>query len=193
MEIRSIAGVLGLMALLSACAEHPTPTAAPAAIPDNAEQSAPVVTEPAPAAPAAAPAPQGLEQPKSAESAAQDDELSTLEGAEHALDRAKNDLDRLALADASAKLGRAAPTGGAAKPKKEDTQRTGAPSAADAATSTPRAAVCGNACRAFASLSRAANAVCRLDGDNGKHCTRAKRMVADAEPRVAACACLAAD
>jgi len=48
---------------------------------------------------------------------------------------------------------------------------------------------CGLACRAFTSLSRAAQAVCRLDGDGGERCSRARQAVSDAEARVASCSC----
>lgn len=48
---------------------------------------------------------------------------------------------------------------------------------------------CATACRAFASLGRAATAVCRLAGDEDARCTRAKGIVSEAERRVATCSC----
>ncbi len=49
---------------------------------------------------------------------------------------------------------------------------------------------CATACRAFASLKRAAAAVCRLAGPEGQpRCTRARNVVADGEQRVAGCGC----
>ena len=177
--------------MLSACAEQrATEPAAPASSPASfaappAAEAAPVTA--APATPAAAPAPQGLDQPRSTDSSAKDEEFTNLEAAERALNQAKSDLDRLALAEAPVQVGRAAPRDGAPKAEKKD-KTAHAASAGAAASSAPNA-LCDNACRAFASLSRAASAVCRLDGDGGSHCSRAKKVVADSQQRVASCAC----
>ena len=181
--------ILWLVTGAFACANQRSEApAAPAASPNSvspATESAPAL-EPAPASPAAAPAPapQGLDQPK-AEESARDEEFTTLEAAERALNQAKADLDRLALAEPTPTLGRGAASGA----EKKDAKR--APSAAGASAdgvSAPNAQ-CENACRAFASLTRAASAVCRLDGDNGTHCSHAKRVVSDSERRVANCTC----
>lgn len=179
------------MAMLSACAEqHATEPGAPASSPaafasPPAAEAAPIA---APAAPAAAPAPQGLDQARSSESAGNDEEFTSLEAAERALNQAKSDLDRLALADAPVQVGRAAPADGAPKAEKKD--KSAHASGAGAAAASPAASgMCDNACRAFASLSRAASAVCRLDGDGGSHCSRAKKVVADSQQRVSSCAC----
>jgi hypothetical protein len=49
---------------------------------------------------------------------------------------------------------------------------------------------CGQTCRAFSSLRRAADAVCRLaPPEEQSRCTRAKGTVAEAERRVAGCGC----
>jgi hypothetical protein len=49
---------------------------------------------------------------------------------------------------------------------------------------------CATACRAFASLKRAADAVCRLAGpDEQPRCARARGVVAEGERRVAGCGC----
>jgi hypothetical protein len=192
MNIRRISYALWVLSLLASCAEpRAAEPAAPASSPDKASFATAPAAEPVPAAapPAAAPAPQGLDQARSAESSAKDEELTTLEAAERALNRAKSDLDRLALAEAPVQVGRAAPADGAPKAeKKEKAAHARAGAGAAAASSAPNA-LCDNACRAFASLSRAANAVCRLDGDSGSHCSRAKRVVADSQQRVANCAC----
>lgn len=170
------------------CANQKSEQAAPAASPNNAVQSAPVAPESQYAAPAAAPAP-ALDRSKSAE-AARDDEFQTLEAAERALDQAKADLDRLALAEPTPTLG------GSGAAEKKDSKRGGAPAPAAraaAADGQPGGAAsnaqCESACKAFASLTRAANAVCRLDGDGGSHCAKAKKVVTDSSGRVAACTC----
>ncbi len=174
-------GILSI-ALGGACANQKSEQAAPAASPNNAVLSAPASEAAPPPPPAAAPAPV-LDQPKSAESA-RDEEFTSLADAERALDQAKADLDRLALAEPTPALGRS----GAAE--KKDAKR-GAPSAAGAAApaGVGPSGQCENACKAFASLTRAANAVCRLDGDGGSHCAKAKKVVTDSAGRVAACTC----
>jgi hypothetical protein len=48
---------------------------------------------------------------------------------------------------------------------------------------------CLNACKAYASLVRAKNAVCRLDVPNGPRCARAESIVRDATPQVQSCQC----
>jgi len=141
-----------------------------------------------PSAPAPAPAPQGLDKARTSESRGNDEEFTNLEAAERALNQAKSDLDRLALADAPVQIGRAAPADRAPKAEKKD-KSAHAASAGEAAPSSAPTALCDNACRAFASLSRAASAVCRLDGNGGSHCSRAKKVVADSQQRVSACAC----
>jgi len=183
---RSVVGFgILLVACGGACANQKSEQAAPAASPDSARFSAPAA-EAAPAPPApAAPAPV-LDQPKSAE-AEREDDFTTLEAAERALDQAKADLDRLALAEPTPSIGRSATPDRA---EKKDARRN-APSAAGAAAPAGAApsGQCEEACKAFASLTRAANAVCRLDGDGGSHCTKAKKVVTDSRGRVAACTC----
>jgi hypothetical protein len=184
MNIARVVIGLGIVSLFAACAAtRQEEKAAPAASPANeGVTSAPGYAE---TPPPAAPAPQGLSQPKSAEEAqAHDEELTTLEAAERALNQAQSDLDRLALAEPAP-----SPSRSADRAEKKDSTR--APSAAGAAApaASGPSAQCDNACRAFASLTRAASAVCRLDGDGGAHCTHAKRVVSDSERRVSSCTC----
>lgn len=175
----------------TACAVQRSPEAnAPAASATSTTATAeepiarPESQAPAPAAPAA----EGLDVAKS--KAAQDEaEFSNLEAAERALNQAKADLDRLALAEPSPVVGRNAATDRAAEKKESKPGR--APSAAGAAAPVSANTLCENACRAFSSLSRAASAVCRLDGSSGTHCSHAKHVLADAQQRVASCSCAA--
>jgi hypothetical protein len=146
-----------------------------------ASQGLPAARAPAPLA-----APDGLDAPK-AQRAGDEAEFSTLEAAERALNQAKADLDRLALAEPAPVLGHDAASGRAAEKKASKPGR--APSPAGAAAPSKSNALCEDACRAFSSLSRAANAVCRLDGSTGSHCSHAKHVLSDAEQRVASCAC----
>jgi hypothetical protein len=127
-----------------------------------------------------------LDAPKS-KGALDEAEFSSLEQAERALNQAKADLDRLALAEPAPAIGRNSSADRAAE--KKDGKPARAPSAAGAAAPAKANGVCEEACRAFSSLSRAASAVCRLDGASGTHCSHAKHVLADAQQRVASCSC----
>ncbi len=190
MKIARLACGLGAVALFAACGRSPEASAPSAssgvpgsATPSVAPEAAPA-TEPAPPPPA--PAPQGLDESSKRKEISTEEEFSNLESAERALNQAKADLDRLALAAPSPTVGRSASADGASE--KKDSKAAQAPAAGAAASPAPNA-LCENACRAFSSLSRAASAVCRLDGSSGSHCTRAKRVVADSQHRVASCSC----
>ncbi len=169
--------LLRLATLPLGCAERATPSAAPVTSPDNASRPPPPIAERAPA-PVEGASPPGLDQPKMA--VFPEDQFTSLELAEQALDQAKADLDRLASAEPGVTVGGAAP-----KAEKKDATRSQSPGASSAAP----IALCENACLAFASLSRAAKAVCRLDGDKGAHCAHARHVVDGSQPRVANCAC----
>lgn len=193
MKVARLASVIWMGACFTACAQQQSPephapaaSASAAAAEERAAKPESAAGIPAPAAPAAA---QGLDQPKS--KAARDDELefTNLEAAERALNQAKADLDRLALAEPSPTVGRNAAADRAAE--KKDSKPGRAPSAAGAAAPVKANALCEEACRAFSSLSRAASAVCRLDGSSGTHCSHAKHVLSDAEQRVASCSCSA--
>ena len=149
---------------------------------------------PALAAPASNPAPQ-----EEAEA-----EPATLADAEALLEKARADLDRLALNDrgapADAAAGAAAPPPARAPPgatppaPRDPPTRAEKSAAADAAPAPPPAPAkepnaCETACKAFSSLARASDAVCRLDTDGGKRCERARQIRADASQRVASCGC----
>jgi hypothetical protein len=48
---------------------------------------------------------------------------------------------------------------------------------------------CEMPCKAFASMKRAGEAICRLDTQGGPHCAQAKQRMAAATDRLASCAC----
>ena len=187
MKFARLACGLGVMAWFGACAQRAPEASAPSASSTNSNYATPPAAEEAPASPPPAPAPQGLgDEPSKRKSADLDQEFSSLEAAERALNQAKADLDRLALAAPSPTVGRSAASDGATE--KKEKPRAQAPQAGAAASSGPNV-LCENACRAFSSISRAANAVCRMDGDSGAHCSHAKRVLADSQLRVASCSC----
>jgi hypothetical protein len=117
---------------------------------------------------------------------ADDDRLATLPDAERALERARAELDAALLVPAPAPSAGAAP---ASAPQQDKDERREAPHASRKAASPPPPPTCEIGCRAFASLKRAASAICRLDEADGARCNHAKRVVSDAERHVASCAC----
>ena len=192
MKIARVAGWVLVIGSFAACARAPE-AAAPAAGSSGVEPTpvASAVGESAakaePASPEAPPAPQGLDgdQQRKPKASALDDTFKTLQEAERALDQAKSDLDRLALAQPAPSVGRS----GAADRASEKKDSKGGEPAAPAGAAAPNG-LCENACRAFSSLSRAASAVCRLDSSSGNsHCLRARRVVVGSQQRVASCSC----
>lgn len=195
MTIARLAGRLGLIVCFTACGRTPEPSAPSA----SATSASPTASAPEDDAkgelaelPAPAPAPglPGVDRPNS--KAAEDEaEFTNVEAAERALNQAKADLDRLALAEPAKNVGRSSTA------KRDTEKKDAAPaeraSSAGAAAPMRSSAVCEDACRALSSLARAAHAVCRLDGSSGAHCTRAKHVLADAQQRVASCSCASAN
>ena len=156
-------------------------------------------------APKAEAPPPGAAEP--ATTAQDEREPTTLAEAEALLEKARGDLDRLALNEPAAPPPAAAPpaAAGAATPSSVPTPaprmeaERADKSAADSASSSERGAeeaprakevsACETACKAFSSLSRASDAVCRLDEGGGQRCERAKKIREDASRRVASCGC----
>lgn len=87
-------------------------------------------------------------------------DYKTVEEAEKALTGAKTDLDKLLT-----KAG-----GGADRLSTGDSR-------------------CESACKAFSSMKRAGDAVCRLAGDSDPRCKKARTLVKGSESRVAVCKC----
>ena len=148
-------------------------------------------------APEAAPA-QGI--PGTSSLTAKDDaaaEPATLADAEALLEKARADLDRLALNEPGAARGATggAPAPASAPPAPSPSRAEAKPAekaaSADGAAAPPAKEVstCETACKAFSSLTRASDAVCRLDTDGGKRCERARQIREDASHRVASCGC----
>lgn len=116
-------------------------------------------------------------------------EPATLAEAEQMLARAQAELDQLALNDAQAPAaGAPAPAAAPEAPRDQAERGEKAASEAEAAPAPPPNP-CETACRAFASLERASNAVCRLDGESGQRCERARQIREGAARRVASCGC----
>jgi hypothetical protein len=143
-------------------------------------------------APAAAPA----QEPGTPGTLSAAEQPQTLADAEALLEKSRADLDRLALNEpappAPVAAGAAAPTTAPAPaPAAEAAPRDEARSADKAAAEAPRSkevSTCETACKAFSSLTRASDAVCRLDTE-GKRCERARQIQQDAGRRVSSCSC----
>jgi hypothetical protein len=140
------------------------------------------------AAPAAAAGLPGAPEPEP--------ELRTLDEAEALLEKSRAEIDRLALntpplATLSGAPGAVtpAPAPPPAAPKDEAQKRAEKSAAEDASPREQGAGGCETACKAFSSLERASDAVCRLDADGGQRCERARRIREDARVRVASCGC----
>ena len=128
-------------------------------------------------------------------------EPATLAEAEQLLERARADLDRLALNEPGAPTSTAAgaaaepapPPAAAPAPAAEPPRAQRAEKAAEEAdASAPRdkeVSACETACKAFSSLERASDAVCRLDAEGGQRCQRARQIREDAARRVQSCGC----
>ncbi len=133
-----------------------------------------------------------------AQQAEADVEPATLADAEALLEKFRADLDRLALNEPvapSAAAGGAPPPPASAPPApapaRDETKRAekSASASADGAAPAKEANTCETACKAFSSLSRASDAVCRLDVDGGKRCERARQIRQGASQRVTSCGC----
>ena len=128
-------------------------------------------------------------------------EPATLADAEALLEKARAELDHLALNELGAARGA---TGGApapataapapapraeAKPAEKAASADGEAAAPSKEPPRKEVSTCDTACKAFSSLTRASDAVCRLDTDGGKRCERARQIREDASHRVASCGC----
>lgn len=179
-----------LIVPLGGCAAQREPSAPS----DEAPAGSPAFAAPPPSA-APAPAPASEAAPAEAEGDAlaesrrtASDDLAT---AQEELEAARRELE-LALAPAAQSKPTA--TGGAAPPAAAAPPRSRRANAADEA---PKGKAekkrsetsCQTACRAFQSLGRAADSICRLAGDEDERCGRAREVVTQAERRVTACGC----
>ena len=162
------------LGLCASCATSPKPESAAPGLPGST----------APAAPSLATGEQAEPEPQTLAEAE-----ALLERANADLERANADLERVALDESAPAAARApAATTGAPAPA-PPVRHSRAEKAADEAPANQSQNACETACRAFSSLVRASDAVCRLDGAGGKRCERARQIREDASQRVASCSC----
>ncbi|MBI3200508.1 MAG: hypothetical protein HYZ29_03125 [Myxococcales bacterium] len=161
------------VASLACAARPPAPEPASPAGP----QSSPQGYSPSPEQPSSTTSPKAEDERR--ESVGSDGAgFSTVAEAEAALDQANAELNPKTRADKTSD----------GKPKRP----SDSPAPKPAATGAPQGSApdrCVNACKAFASLKRAAAAVCRLAGEGDARCKRAQAIVQDNEVRVAVCKC----
>jgi hypothetical protein len=172
----SIVGLFVLALFGASCARRAAPApATPAESPGYGTPSQ-QPGYPEPAQPSAPPMPTTESQPKSSSLPKDEDAaFSSVEEAQAALDRAREELDGMSAV--------------AKKPQASGPGATTPPAKASEAPLAGADSRCANACRAFASLKRAADGVCRLTDETDARCTKARAIVKQNEPRVAACSC----
>jgi hypothetical protein len=129
--------------------------------------------------PGALPETQPATEPRTGLDKDEDEVFASVEDAQSALARAQAELDGLTLS-APARRRPATASAGASTPP--------APKASEAPL-TKADTRCESACKAFASLRRAADGVCRLTSESDARCTKARAIVKQSESRVAACGC----
>ena len=155
--------------------QAPAAEAVPAEAPAAAEESQSLPAGPPPPAPAPAPAPAAAaSEPARGDALDGGDELARAEQELAAADR------ELSAANAES------------KPAKSE-QHEGAPGrgagAAKPKSSAPSQNACVTTCKAFASLVRARDSICRIAGDDGERCTHANEIVERHTPRSTSCGC----
>jgi len=135
--------------------------------------------------------------------ASEDAGPATLTDAERQFEQARSELERVARIDLTEPRGArdappSPPSPAAAQAVPAAPAPAGAAAAerrADEAAADDRSAKdgpdCQTTCRAYASLARATEAVCRLDNPGGGRCTRARQIREEAARRVASCGCSA--
>lgn len=133
----------------------------------------------------AAPAAQAPAAPSST-SGAGDEAYASVDAAEQGLRRAEADL-RSAIGGPSAGDVAGAPPRSAPAPAAEP---AGPPPAREAQAE--EAAPCATACRAFTSMTKAAETICRLAGAGDDRCAKAQRTVDDARSSLRTCVCVTA-
>lgn len=184
LRILLLVGATALFVGCAAQAPRPAPAATPAAPAPPARQE-----EQPPAPAAAAPAPAGQTAPSSAnqqvptslttgEKKAKKPEFNNVADAEAALARANRQL-----------VAMYAPTAGGATRRGAAAKAPPAAGRASAESTTSQQSRCATACKAFASLRRAADAVCRLAGKDDARCHHARDLVDENSRRVAQCGC----
>lgn len=142
--------------------------AAPAAAPAPESQASPASRG---GIQSGAPAPAKVEAPREEANSLEQVEPQTLAQAEKALAQAESELT-LAL------------NGGTSPGASPSSPRAEGKRSAELATRD-----CSTVCRAFESLKRASQAICRLAGDSDGRCTRARSTVTTQQSRVASCGC----
>jgi len=183
--------LLWVLAVVVGCGRATAPT-------PSAPVAPPPPPPPAAQAPAAAPteaepegysfddkatAPREYEEMRRNSATAHAERPDDLESAQAELERSRVELNR-ALAGPAPR-----PSSGGGAPAAAS--RGAAADAAPPAKAEKKSAEssCATACRAFASLERAASAVCRITGEKDGRCSHAHAVVSDAKQRVAVCTC----
>jgi hypothetical protein len=187
------AALLAASAFAGCARRHADPALTPT---EAAPPTAPApAAEPAPAAPSSLQSDQSAERDDFSRSPISEERSRAIDDLDVALaefERAKAELEGALRQSSNTASGGAAPgtAPAPARPRASNPARAEAEAPKDrtekkAASETS----CQLACRAFASLERAADSVCRLAGPGDGRCTRAREIVTANTPRVASCGC----
>ncbi|HEU4404642.1 MAG TPA: hypothetical protein VFS43_05055 [Polyangiaceae bacterium] len=124
-----------------------------------------------------------------------DDSYASVDEAEQGLRRAQTELhSALGTAPAGDAAGGAPPPPAAepAAPPPPGPARPPAPPAPKREAQAQEAAPCATACRAFTSMTKAADTICRLAGPSDERCTKAQRSIEEARSSLRTCVCVVA-
>ena len=162
--------MLGVSGLVFGCGGMPPPAEAPPAGSEPARaQTPPDETQSVQAAPAPAASPPA---PAAEDALASQEELV----------RAEREL---AAADAE--------LSGATAQSREEAEKPARAPGGEGADAKPKSSaaqqLCTTTCKAFASLLRARDAICRIDGSDGERCANANKIVERHSERTTACGC----
>lgn len=190
-RVLALAALLVASALAGCARRQAELTSSPA---EAAPAAPPPAAEPAPAAPSSLSADDAGESDESARSptSAQDSgPIADLDRAIAEFERAKTEFEGVFRQSSNATSGGAAPKSAPApaRSRAPGSPRSEAEAPKDRAEKKGAETSCQTACRAFASLERAADSVCRLAGPADGRCTRAREIVTTSAPRVASCGC----
>jgi hypothetical protein len=103
------------------------------------------------------------------------------------------DEDELTLAERELAAADAELSGAPAKQSRDESEQPAQAPGGQGAAAKPKSSAaqntCATTCKAFASLLRARDAICRIDGGDGERCTHANQIVLRHTERSAGCGC----
>jgi hypothetical protein len=122
-----------------------------------------------------------------------EESYATVDEAEQGLRRAQAELTAaFGAAPATGDAAGASPSPPPAEPPSPGPARPPAAPPAGPAAQAQEAAPCATACRAFTSMTKAADTICRLAGQTDDRCTKAQKSLEEARSSLRTCVCVVA-